>query len=784
MKVLIVESEFLHQDTWVGNAVERLADALSQQNVTVIKSTSFDDGYAILSANEAIDCLMFSYQMEQPDEHLSVRQLIGKLHERQQNVPVFLLGDREKATASLDRDLLELVDEFAWILEDTADFIAGRAVAAMTRYRQQLLPPLFNALMKYSDIHEYSWAAPGHQGGVGFTKTPAGRFYHDYYGENLFRSDMGIERTTLGSLLDHTGAFGESEKNAARVFGADRSWSVVVGTSGSNRTIMQACMTDNDVVVLDRNCHKSIEQGLILTGAKPVYMVPSRNRYGIIGPIYPQEMQPETLQKKISASPLTKTKAGQKPSYSVVTNCTYDGVCYNAKEAQDLLAKTSDRIHFDEAWYGYARFNPIYCDHYAMRGEPGDHNGPTVFATHSTHKLLNALSQASYIHVREGRGAVNFSRFNQAYMMHATTSPLYAICASNDVAVSMMDGNSGLSLTQEVIDEAVDFRQAMARLYKEFTDEGDWFFKPWNKDVVTDPQTGKTYDFADAPAKLLATDQNCWVMRPGETWHGFKDLPDNWSMLDPIKVSILAPGMGDDGELEASGVPAALVTAWLGRHGIVPTRTTDFQIMFLFSMGVTRGKWGTLINTLCSFKHHYDANTPLAQVMDSVSQLLQLARVGQSFSSGNYQEVKLLEDVILPSYDELNTMLETRQQTLLLPESAADVVVRGDATLLRMLLRNLVENAHRYSPEGTHITIHISADPDAIMAVEDEGPGIDESKCGKLSEAFVRMDSRYGGIGLGLSIVSRITQLHQGQFFLQNRTERTGTRAWVLLKKA
>lgn len=615
MKVLIVESEFLHQDTWVGNAVERLADALSQQNVTVIKSTSFDDGFAILSSNEAIDCLMFSYQMEHPDEHQNVRQLIGKLHERQQNVPVFLLGDREKALAAMDRDLLELVDEFAWILEDTADFIAGRAVAAMTRYRQQLLPPLFSALMKYSDIHEYSWAAPGHQGGVGFTKTPAGRFYHDYYGENLFRTDMGIERTSLGSLLDHTGAFGESEKYAARVFGADRSWSVVVGTSGSNRTIMQACMTDNDVVVVDRNCHKSIEQGLMLTGAKPVYMVPSRNRYGIIGPIYPQEMQPETLQKKISESPLTKDKAGQKPSYCVVTNCTYDGVCYNAKEAQDLLEKTSDRLHFDEAWYGYARFNPIYADHYAMRGEPGDHNGPTVFATHSTHKLLNALSQASYIHVREGRGAINFSRFNQAYMMHATTSPLYAICASNDVAVSMMDGNSGLSLTQEVIDEAVDFRQAMARLYKEFTADGSWFFKPWNKEVVTDPQTGKTYDFADAPTKLLTTVQDCWVMHPGESWHGFKDIPDNWSMLDPIKVSILAPGMGEDGELEETGVPAALVTAWLGRHGIVPTRTTDFQIMFLFSMGVTRGKWGTLVNTLCSFKRHYDANTPLAQVM-------------------------------------------------------------------------------------------------------------------------------------------------------------------------
>ncbi|EGT3575090.1 two-component system sensor histidine kinase PmrB [Citrobacter sp. ANG330] len=173
----------------------------------------------------------------------------------------------------------------------------------------------------------------------------------------------------------------------------------------------------------------------------------------------------------------------------------------------------------------------------------------------------------------------------------------------------------------------------------------------------------------------------------------------------------------------------------------------------------------------------------LDQMMDSVSQLLQLARVGQSFSSGNYQQVRLLEDVILPSYDELSTMLEQREQTLLLPDSHDDVTVQGDATLLRMLLRNLVENAHRYSPQGTTIAITLNVDDQAMMAVEDEGPGIDESKCGELSKAFVRMDSRYGGIGLGLSIVSRITQLHHGQFFLQNRSGTTGTRASVLLKK-
>ena len=189
---------------------------------------------------------------------------------------------------------------------------------------------------------------------------------------------------------------------------------------------------------------------------------------------------------------------------------------------------------------------------------------------------------------------------------------------------------------------------------------------------------------------------------------------------------------------------------------------------------------------LLSKTHKVDVSPLVArldQMMDSVSQLLQLARVGQSFSAGSYQHVKLLEDVILPSYDELSTMLDQRQQTLLLPQSTADVVVRGDATLLRMLLRNLVENAHRYSPEGTHITISLNTEQDAVLAVEDEGPGIDESKCGELSKAFVRMDSRFGGIGLGLSIVSRITQLHQGHFYLQNRQGANGTRAWVELAK-
>ncbi|MEZ2682227.1 arginine decarboxylase [Providencia rettgeri] len=618
MRALIVYTELTDDDSVISHAVARLASELNDEHVETVIIRNFEDGMAYIRSNTSIDCLLYGRDMSDKQEQTQANQLITQLHRRQEDVPVFLLSDREEALTAFDRKMMEQVDEFAWILEDSADFIAGRVLAAIIRYRANLLPPLMKSLIKYSDVHEYSWAAPGHQGGVGFTKTPAGRIYHDFFGENLFRTDIGIERVAVGSLLDHTGAFGECERNAARIFGADQSYSVVVGTSGSNRTIMQACMTDDDVVVIDRNCHKSIEQGLILTGAKPVYMTPSRNRYGIIGTIYPQEMTPEAITEKIAKNPLTSDKIGKRPAYSVVTNCTYDGVCYHARKVQDLLDESLDRIHFDEAWYGYARFNPIYRDHFAMRDDPRKDDEPTVFATHSTHKLLNALSQASFIHVRNGRNAIDFNRFNQAYHMHATTSPLYAICASNDIAADMMDGNSGRSLTDEVIREAIDFRQSLGFLYKEFINDDEWFFKPWNQEMVKDPATGKRYAFEDAPVELLMKEQSCWVMNPEDKWHGFKDIPENWAMLDPIKVSILSPGMGDDGKLLDSGVPAALVTAWLNHYGIVPTRTTDFQIMFLFSMGITKGKWGTLVNALLSFKRHYDNNTALKKVLPEV----------------------------------------------------------------------------------------------------------------------------------------------------------------------
>ncbi|WP_145502002.1 Orn/Lys/Arg family decarboxylase [Yersinia similis] len=614
--VLVVDSNIRDSNTANGRAVNELIIALNDINFNVIAAMTFEDGAATVSSDSSLCCIFVDWTSGGNDDesHSQAFALLQDIRRRNKSVPVLLMAEHS-CINSLSLETMQLVNEFVWMHEDTSEFIAARAKALIIKYYQQLLPPFTQALFQYTqDNPEYSWAAPGHQGGVAFSKTAVGREFLDFFGENLFRTDTGIERESLGSLLDHSGPIKESEAYAAQVFGAHISYSMLNGTSGSNRAIMAAVVGDKQIALCDRNCHKSIEQGLLLSGALPVFFIPTRNRYGIIGPIPKDQLQPTAIAQKIEQNPLKSLACDSKPVYAVITNCTYDGMCYNAQQAQDLLAKSVDQIHFDEAWYAYARFNPLYQERFAMRGDPADHDalGPTVFATQSTHKLLAALSQASYIHVRNGKKPIEHSRFNESYMLQSTTSPLYAIIAANEVGAAMMEGGQGLALTQEVIDEAVDFRLALARAHDAFAKQGEWFFKPWNAPEITDSKSGKKLPFSQASREQLTTDPACWVLKPGDLWHGFDQLEEDWCMLDPIKAGIMVPGMGDDGKLSENGIPAAIVTAFLGQRGIVPSRTTDFMVLCLFSVGVTKGKWGTLINVLLEFKQHYDSNTPIS----------------------------------------------------------------------------------------------------------------------------------------------------------------------------
>ncbi|MGL5427412.1 MAG: arginine decarboxylase [Cetobacterium sp.] len=697
---IVFFNEGIKDGTEIANRSNLLLEELSKRNLGIYISQSYEDLEDVVCYDKGIDCLLLSWPNNK--EEKEALNIIKKLHESQDGVPVFLLTHKADALETLSREIYENVEEIIWLLQEEITFLGERIQRAIERYNDELLPPLTKAVFSYNKVAEYSWAAPGHQGGVGFTKTALGQRFFDFYDENLFRTDTGIERTCIGSLLDHTGAFLEGEKLAAKIFGSDRSYNVLVGTSGSNRTIMQGTLTEDDIALLDRNCHKSIEQGLMLTGAKPVYMKPTRNRYGIIGPILPSEMSESEVLNKIKNSCLIPdSMKNQKPLYTVVTNCTYDGVCYNAKKVEDIFQTYIQNIHFDEAWYGYAKFNEIYKNHYAMRGEAKDYHGnATIFATHSTHKLLNALSQASYIHMRKGSNPISEERFNQAYMLHSTTSPLYAIAVSNEIGAAMMEGKTGKYLTDEVLKEAIDFRKMVAKYYKEYKEKGEWFFKPWNVEIVSDNSTGKTYNFEDAPTEFLMKNQDCWKMKPGDVWHGFDNLPEDWAMLDPIKVSILSPGMCDDGELGNVGVPAELVAYYFSKYGVVPTRTTDFQVMFLFSMGITKGKWGTLLDLLIAFKKDYDNNTPLVKIFPELVK-------GREERYGNLG-MKDLGDEIFHYLKEhnlgkyLNEAYSTLPEQMITPRQAYNKVVKNEVELVpaTQLKNRIAANAVIPYPPG------------------------------------------------------------------------------------
>src|SRR6187401_276922 len=467
MRALMVDDE-LGTTGAAGRAARTLVQELQARSIEVVEATSAEDGISAASADSAFHVVLVDWCLGDNDEdHSGARSFLKFLRSRNDKIPIFLMAERG-AAATIPIEVMEMVDEFVWTLEDTAAFVGGRIAAAVRRYVEVMLPPLAKALMHFTQEYEYSWHTPGHTGGTAFLKSPVGRIFFDYFGENLLRSDLSISVGSLGSLLDHTGPIGEHEKYAARVFGAHRTYSVTNGTSMSNRVIFMAAVGRDQIALCDRNCHKSIEHSLVMSGAIPQYLVPLRNRYGIIGPIPPERLAKKAIDAGIKANPLVGRGVSTRAVHSIVTNSTYDGLTYDARRVQELLDPSVDRIHFDEAWYAYARFNPLYKGRHAMHGDPKDHQGPTIFATHSTHKLLAALSQASLLHIRDGRGAIPHSRFNESYMMQASTSPLYAIILSNDVTAAMMDGPGGLTLTNETIEEAIAFRQSVGRVHRQF----------------------------------------------------------------------------------------------------------------------------------------------------------------------------------------------------------------------------------------------------------------------------------------------------------------------------
>ncbi|WP_249718182.1 Orn/Lys/Arg decarboxylase N-terminal domain-containing protein [Proteus faecis] len=623
--VLFVSSSGLKEDSPAKQALTSLQKAIAERGFVAQIADNIHHGIKYIKESPKYSAIGIFWDNNNPKMNIEAEGFISLFRQRNSDTPILLISE-ENITDNVSINILKEVSEYIYLYSETAAFTANRIYTLIHRYAESLLPPYFKTLKNFTEDGDYYWDCPGHMGGMAYLKHPIGIEFINFFGENMMRADIGVATAEMGDYLIHAGPSKTSEEIAAELFGADWTFYGVSGSSGSNRIVAQGAVGANEIVVVDRNCHKSLNHGLTLSQGRPVYLKPTRNGYGLIGPIPTKRLSQASISQLIKESPLAEGAVSTEPTYAVVTNCTYDGFCYNVNDVVKNLAVSVPRIHFDEAWYAYARFHPLYKNRFAMDVDEDMPNRPTIFAVQSTHKMLPSLSMASMIHVKKSdRAPLNFDDFNDSFMMHGTTSPYYPIIASIDVAVGMMKGESGLSLVQESIEEAIGFRKAVVsvkRQLKEQNGESEWFFDVLQPTQVRDPKTGESHSFEQAPLDLLSQESDCWTLKAGDKWHGFsdEDIADSDSMLDPVKVTITCPGITADGQYQKMGIPGYIITKFLDDRRIEIARTGDYTILILFSVGVTKGKWGTLLESLLTFKKLYDSNALATEAIPSLKE--------------------------------------------------------------------------------------------------------------------------------------------------------------------
>ena len=608
--IVIIDEDFRSENT-SGLGIRALAEAIEGEGMEVLGVTSYGDLSQFAQQQSRASAFILSIDDEEfgggSQEEMevalrSLRAFITEIRFKNADIPIFIYGET-RTSRHIPNDVLRELHGFIHMFEDTPEFVARHIIREARSYLDGLAPPFFRALVHYAQDGSYSWHCPGHSGGVAFLKSPVGQMFHQFFGENMLRADVCNAVDELGQLLDHTGPVAASERNAARIFSADHCYFVTNGTSTSNKMVWHANVAPDDIVVVDRNCHKSILHAITMTGAIPVFLSPKRNNLGIIGPIPIEEFSLETIERKIAANPFARAvleRGGSvKPRILTITQSTYDGVLYNVETIKALLDGKIDTLHFDEAWLPHATFHDFYRNMHAIGRDRPRTRESMIFSTQSTHKMLAGLSQASQILVAESDNhKLDTSVFNEAYLMHTSTSPQYAIIASCDIAAAMMEPPGGTALVEESILEALDFRRAMRKVDDEFG--LDWWFKVWGPDALEEDGIGT---------------QDDWMLRADDPWHGFGALADGFNMLDPIKATIVTPGLDVSGRFADTGIPAAIVTKYLAEHGVIVEKTGLYSFFIMFTIGITKGRWNTLLTALQQFKDDFDKNAPLWRIL-------------------------------------------------------------------------------------------------------------------------------------------------------------------------
>ncbi len=591
-------------DDLEGLRVNQIIAAIERLGFQVIKARRVEDAEIAVQTDAAIGCMVVDWGKKGIEGKAA--SLINLMRKRGLDMPIVVLV-RRKRFEDIPVEVLDFIDGYVFLAEETPEFIARNLVSRLKQYADTLKTPFFGALVDYQEEGNQLWTCPGHNGGVFYSRSPIGRIFVEHLGDAIFRDDLDNSILELGDLLTHEGPALQAQKEAAAIFGAEKTYFVLNGTSSSNKIVLTNLIAEGDLVLFDRNNHKAAHQGaLLMSGGIPIYLSTDRNAYGLIGPIRPEELDETAIRERIRDCPLIEDKDAWKRErpfrVAVIEQCTYDGTIYDAQRIIERIGGLCEYIMFDEAWAGFMKFHPLYERRFAMGLRDLGEKSPGIVATQSAHKQLASFSQASQIHVRDRhikgqRRRVEHRRFNEGFMQFASTSPFYPLFASLDVGAQMMKGRSGEVLWDDTIRLGIELRKKLRAVRREFEEkERDparrWFFDPFVPQRVSIRDAaleGATHEVAweHVSTDLIARDPRYWGLAPGESWHGFTSLEQGFAMTDPAKLTLLTPGFDRaTGGYEAHGVPAPVVAQYLRENRVVAEKNDLNSLLFLLTPGV------------------------------------------------------------------------------------------------------------------------------------------------------------------------------------------------------
>ena len=528
---------------------------------------------------------------------------INDIYDTRFGIAIFVLAE----TDEINDEIKNKVHKIIHINELNEEEFSKELNKAADKYEEEMLPPFFDVLSEYSRRGNLQFACPGHQGGQYFVKHPAGRAMYEFFGENIFKSDICNADVDLGDLLIHEGPAMSAQTYAAKVYNADKTYFVMNGTSTSNSVVINAIVSPGDLVLFDRNNHKSVyNSALVSSAGKPVYLETSRNPFGFIGGIDAHCFNEEYLRSEAAKVDSEKAKEKRPFRLAVIQLGTYDGTIYNARQVVDKIGHLCDYILFDSAWVGYEQFIPMMrdCSPLLLDLKPED---PGILVTQSIHKQQAGFSQTSQIHKKDShlRGQnryVDHKRFNNAYMLYASTSPFYPLFAALDVNARMQDGEAGRKLWSDCIKVGVEARKDVLERCE--------LLKPFIPPVVN----GKPWQ--DYPTEEIANNIEFFKFYPGEKWHSFEGYGENQYFVDPNKFMLTTPGINvETGEYEEFGIPATILANYLRDHRVVPEKNDLNSILFLLTPAESNSKMKGLVDHLVRFENLIKDDASLNEVL-------------------------------------------------------------------------------------------------------------------------------------------------------------------------